>query len=124
LRRSQQGGSCQGENPEAYDERVLGSGDFVEQVVRAAGIAESGRLSDAEKREIGESIIREISAANAVTMAELLSGSRRRPVSKTRAKLIPLLVGECGWNVTECARKLGVSASAVAKMISRAGKSD
>ena len=49
MRRSRQGGSCQGEIPEAYDERVLGSGDFVEKMV-GAEVAESGRLSDAEKR--------------------------------------------------------------------------
>jgi predicted transcriptional regulator len=49
----------------------------------------------------------------------LKAGSRRRKISKVRARLIEKLVDEFGFSLVETGRQLGVSSSAVAKVLSR-----
>ncbi len=56
-----------------------------------------------------------------VRVEALKEGSRRRDISKARAELAGILVGECGFTLAETARRLGVSTSAIAKSLSRKG---
>ena len=49
----------------------------------------------------------------------LLSGSRRREVSKARMQLAEALVEGLGLSLAECARQLGVTTSGVAQMLRR-----
>lgn len=81
-----------------------------------------GGLTDAEKSALGASIIRQICDTHAISAVQRLSGSRRRPVSAARTEIIQALVESCGWNSTQCARRLGISLSAAAKSLYR-GKS-
>jgi predicted transcriptional regulator len=56
-----------------------------------------------------------------VDIKALKSGSRRRKVSKLRARLIEELVEVFGFSLAETGRHLGVTSSAVAKVLSRRG---
>jgi len=49
----------------------------------------------------------------------LQSGSRRQPLPKLRKKLAGIFVTEYGVSLAETARQLGVSTSAVARMLER-----
>ena len=54
-----------------------------------------------------------------VSVEALRAGSRRQNVSKVRAQLAKKLVEERGFLLVEAGRHLGVSPSAVAKILSR-----
>ncbi|MFC1817074.1 helix-turn-helix domain-containing protein [Thermodesulfobacteriota bacterium] len=54
-----------------------------------------------------------------IDVEALRSGSRVGPVSRTRAALAIQLVKEYGLSLAEAARQLGISTSAIAKVISR-----
>jgi len=52
-----------------------------------------------------------------INMKELRSGSRRQPVSRARALIANYIVKNFGVTLAEAARRLGVSTSAVSKML-------
>jgi predicted transcriptional regulator len=54
-----------------------------------------------------------------INIKELKSGSRRGSISKVRSKLAIHIVEEYGLSFAETARQLGVSTSAISKIISR-----
>ena len=54
-----------------------------------------------------------------ISVEALRNGSRLAEVSKVRSELSLLLVKEHGLSQAECARQLGVSTSAIAKIICR-----
>jgi hypothetical protein len=51
----------------------------------------------------------------------LKAGSRRRKISKLRARLIEKQAEEFGFSLAEAGRQLGASSSAVVKVLSRSG---
>ncbi len=55
-----------------------------------------------------------------VTVQELRSGSRRRPISQVRARLARQLVAERGVALAEAARQLGVTTAATCLALQRA----
>ncbi len=117
LRRSQANKDANGIQPEAYDERILGAGDFVEQILNQTEEAALPSSSE-EKQRMGEECLQRICEEFATTTQELYSGSRRRPVTTARAMLAQELVGVCGWSITATAKRLGVSASAISRRLS------
>ncbi len=52
-------------------------------------------------------------------MEALVSGSKRGPVSKARAKLAKALVVDLGLSLAECARQSGVTTAAIALILKR-----
>ena len=99
----------------AADDRVLGDGDFVEQVW-----SESAELEKETLRRKGpgmdlESLSREIAADQGITETELRSGSRKRKVSEARRGFCRASVGELGFPAAAVARFLGVTTSAVVR---------
>jgi REP element-mobilizing transposase RayT len=105
--------------PELADERILGSGDFVERVVREAQ-ARMQRQYSAEQhgRRIGRLISEECKKRN-VSLTELRSGSRRGEIPAVRAEVSRKLVENYGIPIAEIARQVGVSTSAISKSLSR-----
>ena len=99
----------------AADDRVLGDGDFVEQIW-----SESAELEKENSRRKGpgvdlETLAREIAADRGITETELCSGSRRRKISEARRAFCRASLGELGYPAATAARFLGVTTSAVVR---------
>ena len=100
----------------AADERILGSGGFVE-----------GLLAEVEKREketlrLGRKVvslpvlIKTLAGGEDLEEAEVRSGDRRRGVVKARRLSCQLAVRRMGYSGAELARYLGVTTSAVNRL--------
>jgi REP element-mobilizing transposase RayT len=101
------------------DQRILGSGDFVEQILNEADERVKYQLSGNKGRQqIGEVIERVCEEEN-INLHELRMGSRRRRISQVRAQIVHQLVENFGIPLAEVARQVGVSASAVSKALNR-----
>ena len=106
-----------GQEQEIGDERVLGSSDFVEALLQEADERIKRQLPLNERIEEARRRVGEICRAEGIGKKELSSGSRRRPVSAVRHRLVKQLTGEIGLSLAETARQLGVSTSAVCKIV-------
>jgi len=94
------------------DERVLGSGDFVEEVHRTVA-AQSKSVPRAVALARLPSLLQRCAGLWGVTVEELCAGSRRRVVSQARAVAAGLAIRKLGLPMTEMARTLGVSSVAI-----------
>jgi len=108
---------------ELTDERILGSGEFVEQVLSEADEKLQHQHSVRERKKMIEQVIAEGCRKGKVSVPELRSGSRRGAVSEVRAQIATALVEEYGVPMAEVARQVGVSTSAVSKIYSRRNNS-
>ena len=92
---------------EEYDERILGSGDFVNAALKEA--EEATRLQLKIRRTGGAlaKIIEEECGRSNVSPQELKGGSRRRAVSGLRIKIAKRGLGELGLSLAEIARHDG-----------------
>ena len=104
---------------ELSDERILGSGDFVEQVIKEADDRLSLHFEGVERKKKVEEIIQKICNQEDINVLELKAGSRRRSVSRVRSKLAHELAEIYGIPLAEVARHVGVSTSAISKMLSK-----
>jgi len=104
---------------EEFDERILGSGDFVSAALKEA---EEKTRSQLKFRQTGgtltEIVEQECGGAN-VSPQELKAGSRRRIVSRVRIKIAKRGLDELGLSLAEIARQVGVSTSGIARAIKR-----
>lgn len=104
---------------EKSDERILGSGEFVRQLIQQSDeVREKQFLGSKSLRQAIQHIER-VCKDEDVDIKALQAGSRRQKISKTRARLIEKLTEEFGLSLAEAGRQLGVSSSAVAKTLSR-----
>ena len=101
-----------------HDSRILGSGDFVREVIGEAEERVARQIRNEGTRAIEETIGR-MCRASGVNEKEVKSGSQRRKVSKARAEIACFLNREMGIPMAEIARRLGVGASAIAMAIWR-----
>jgi len=104
---------------EKSDERILGSGEFVQQLIRQSDERRKKQFYGRDNQKIAMDYIRRECKAEEVDIKALKAGSRRRKISNVRARLIEKLVNEFGWSLAETGRQLGVSSSAVAKTLIR-----
>ena len=104
------------------DERILGSGDFVERVYREADERMKYKLSANQRREKVGGIIKSVCRKEGVNINELRMGSRRGNISQVRSHLAFQLVEDYGLSLAETARQLGVSTSAISKTLRRSTK--
>jgi len=105
---------------ELSDERILGSGDFVNEVINEANKVLRYQFTGRALSEKIDQYIKELCQKEGVNIAELRSGSRRPKVSKLRRRLSTELVERYGAPLAEIARHVGVSTSAISKAIKRA----
>jgi REP element-mobilizing transposase RayT len=104
---------------EASDERILGSGDFVETITNEAhGITRRQFTGEKQKQKM-QLVINDICTAENIDVFHLQSGSRRSAIVRARKKIIEILVTNLGVSLAETARQVGVSTSAVANTITR-----
>lgn len=101
----------------AGDERVLGSGPFVEQVRRSLPAPAVPSRGEAPGRFLA--VIATCAAGWGVTAAEVCGGSRRRIVAHARAVASYVGVAELGLPIAHVARALGVSPPVVRTGLAR-----
>ena len=106
----------QGER-EAYDERILGCGDFVQAVLEEADQKLARQIRARKKTGSLARVIKEQCREAGVNEREVRSGSRRRAVSELRRSLCVYLYQELGIPLAEIARQVGVGTSGVAMAI-------
>jgi hypothetical protein len=107
---------------EKADERTLGSGPFVAQVLDEADLTRKYRLANLDRKKMAAELIENYCEGSGISMQALSRGSRRRHVSKVRREPVCRLTEELGLSFAETARLLGVSTSAVAKIMLRRSK--
>ena len=106
----------------AHDDRVLGSSEFVVEVMEQAGLqSEEGRvrIGEAERAGFLERLGREIAEKFQVAPEELTSGSRRRRVVVARAALGWIATRMCGIPTGEVARATRVTTVSVLRLEER-----
>lgn len=104
---------------ENSDERVLGSGEFVDRLLADAEEKIKRQLPPLELARRVRKIVEQACARGKVRREVLLSGNRRRRVSAVRADLVKVLVEEVGISMAECARQTGVTTSGIAQVLRR-----
>jgi hypothetical protein len=103
----------------AADERILGTGEFVERLVERAE-RKRHRLSPSQRMERMEHIIRERCLLEGIDVETLAGGSRIRTISRIRAELAARIASEVGLSYAEIGRHLGVSTTRISKIIAEA----
>jgi len=101
----------------AWDERILGTGDFVERVLRESGEGMGHRISRAERDKRIRGVMEEECREGEVEIEELRMGSRRGEIPRVRSEIAKRLVKELGMSLAEAARLLGVSTSAICRIM-------
>ena len=105
---------------ELCDDRILGRGEFVERIITEADTKIKYQLPAlADSNKIAELITRRCQDEN-ISVEELKGGSRRAEISRVRCRIVLELVKTQGVALAEVARQVGVSTSAISKIISRA----
>jgi len=96
-----------------YDERILGSSDFVSKLLRQAEEKEKETLRLSSKILDLASLAREIMKHEGVKESEFRSGSRKEKAIRARRLFCQLAVKKLGFFGAEVARYLGITTSAV-----------
>jgi len=102
----------------AFDERVLGRGPFVAQLLREAERAAPLPARAAAWRAF-PAVIARVTKRCGVTVQEISSGSRRRPVAQARATVGALAVRHLGLPASGVAEALGVTSMAILRSLER-----
>ena len=101
------------------DERILGCGDFVKGILEEAEHETDKINFAAGKMEKIKAVIEGICNEEGVTVKELQAGGRREAVSRARCKITSMLVEAHGMSFAEVARNVGVSTSAIFKIVKK-----
>ena len=101
------------------DERILGSGDFVDRVLQEAGSIMRRQYSGLDRRRTTESVVIEECKKEGIGIKELQHGGRRPLVSLVRKRIVATLFDKYGIPQAEIARQTGVSTSAISKLLAR-----
>ena len=107
---------------ELSDDRILGSGEFVERIIKEAEAKIRYQFRVKEHPEKIDEFIAKVCKNKNVSIEELKAGSRRKEASRVRARIAIGLVKTHGVSLAEAARQLGVSTSAVSRIITRANQ--
>ncbi len=101
------------------DERILGTGEFVERVIGEADEALRRQIPVGKGLARAAQYVSAVCAQDGVEVERLRSGARGALVSRCRAKVARHLVEEMGLSLAEAARLLGVCTSAIWHAIGR-----
>jgi len=101
----------------AGDPRILGSGDFVEGLLRDAEERQVAALRRPPTPQETEAVIGRICKREGASVEELKRGGRRGPLSAIRGDLARQLVAGLGLSLAQAARHLGVSTAAISKIL-------
>jgi REP element-mobilizing transposase RayT len=104
---------------EDFDERILGGGDFVHNILKEA---EENQLRQVKAKRGGKTIqkiIEEECRKEGISIMELKGGGKRRKVSDTRARIAVRGRDELGLTAAAIARQVGVNTSAITRASGR-----
>ncbi|MDA8099615.1 MAG: transposase [Nitrospiraceae bacterium] len=107
-------------NREEFDQRILGSGDFVHQVLKEAEERQVRQLKHQRSKKTLQKIVEEECAKSGIVRTELQGGGRRRVVSRIRAIIALRARTELGLSAAAVAREVGVGTSAITKAMAAA----
>jgi REP element-mobilizing transposase RayT len=102
---------------EVGDERILGNGDFVTEILAQAEKEIKTQLAGVDRLELVKQDIEESCRSAGITVAFFRSGSRRGSLPQLRRTLAKKFVDEYGLSLAEVARQLGVTGNAVSSMV-------
>lgn len=103
------------------DERILGSGEFVKEMLDDVEESVKERLpATAAATEAGERLVSACEEAG-ISVQALQGGSRKRECTELRKRLALEYVLELGMTYAGSARLLGISAAAVNQIVKRCG---
>ncbi|MBI5741995.1 MAG: transposase [Nitrospirae bacterium] len=104
------------------DERILGSGDFVLGILEEAEHdITKNNFSVIDKKKKINAVIKRICSEKGVSVSELRSGGRREAISGARNQITFRLIKEHGISFAEVARNVGVSTSAIFRIMKKCG---
>jgi hypothetical protein len=109
---------CRGREQWAADERILGSGPFVEQILRETA-PPAPRFPRAQAVAALPDLVQRCGAAFGVDPGEVYGGSRRRTVGQARAVVSYLAVSHLGLSAAAVAGTLGVTPAVVLRGVHR-----
>jgi len=101
------------------DQRILGAEGFVERVLRETDEPMRHRFSPEGRSKKIENILRGECRRGKIELKELRMGSRRGEIPRVRSEVAERLVKEVGMSLAEVARLVGVSTSAISKILLR-----
>jgi REP element-mobilizing transposase RayT len=104
---------------ESSDERILGSGEFVDRILKELEERQLRQMRLRRKGRSIEDIIREECGKRKVSEQELRQGSRRTLVSEARAAIAYRSKEELGISGAEMARHLGVNTSSINRALAK-----
>ena len=102
------------------DERILGSSDFVETVLRKANEEYEQRSRFRSRGVSLEKIIDAVAGYFEINSDEIKSQGRRRTVARSRAVISIVAIEQIGFSGADVARALNITPSAVSKLVLRA----
>jgi hypothetical protein len=103
--------------PEAADARVLGGGRFVETVLQEAENRERETLRFKRMKGGFEKVCREVARRRGLRGDELTSGGMRSALMQAREDVAQIAVRKLGMSGAEVARRLGVTASCINRIV-------
>lgn len=109
---------------QAFDSRVLGDSDFVQDVKSNLDDVIKKNLRISGQRLELEELSNRVCKKKGVSLTELTSGSRRRELVNARRIISWIGVHELGYSGAEVARYLGVTNSCVTRLVSSEEKPD
>lgn len=104
------------------DERILGSGDFVDRIIREADHRARYQFVGKKIREKAAEFIEQVCKKENINAKELRMGAKRGHIGRVRSQIAYQLVEDYGVPLAEVARQLGVTTSAISKAIDRIAK--
>lgn len=102
------------EERESADERILGSGEFVEEVWRVAGALGVAR---SQRPRHWEEILEEVVDPTGIEASRILGGSRERQVSRARRAFLLRALEEGGMSMAAPARQCAMNPASVSQAI-------
>ncbi|MEI8031969.1 MAG: transposase [Chlorobiaceae bacterium] len=102
------------------DERILGSGDFVKEVLDQAEAAIKDQIPTSEREAEADAVLSRRCGEAGIAIEALQGGSRRKELARLRKELAFHFVKRFGLSYAETARKLGISTSAVSRILAHA----
>lgn len=101
------------------DERILGSGDFADRILREADETLKYQFRGDKSRQKVVEFVEQVCKKENINSRELRMGSRRGRICQVRSQIAYQLVEHYGLPLAQAARQLGVSTSAISKAITR-----
>lgn len=100
-----------------HDERILGSGDFVKQIMKEADKRWSKSYQLYKDSSKPQALIEKVCLRRKINIKELQNGGRRAKLSEVRQEIVMKLVDELGLSLAETGRLVGISTSGVSRIL-------